>query len=92
METTPQVRGRPFKAGNPGGPGRPKRQHELHYLGIMHRLLTPETWAAIIEKSIEQALQGDGPARAWLAKYCLPVECDPFADVPDGSDDQPATT
>lgn len=91
METERKVIGRPFKAGNPGGPGRPKRVHELRYLSIMHRLCTPATWAEITEKAIEQALAGDGAARAWLAKYTLPAECDPFAEV-EGAGDEAATT
>lgn len=66
--------------------GRPKREHELQYLSIMHRLCTPQTWAAITEKAIEQALEGDATARAWLSKYTLPDKPDPFADVPDASD------
>lgn len=81
MDAERKVIGRPFKHGNPGGPGRPKRVHELRYLSIMHRLCTPATWAEITEKAIEQALAGDGAARVWLAKYTLPVECDPFAEI-----------
>lgn len=70
-----------FAAGNRGGPGRPKRVHELRYLSVMHRLVTPETWARITEKAIELALDGDAKAREWLARYCLPEKCDPFAEI-----------
>ena len=65
--------------------GRPKRVHELRYLSIMHRLCPPETWAAITEKAIQQALEGDATARAWLSKYHLPEKIDQFAEL-DGDD------
>ena len=60
-----------FGRGNPGGPGRPPRSVEARY----HRALTaacpPELWQSIVEKAVEQALEGDGAARAWLSRFLV---------------------
>lgn len=60
-----------FKKGNPGGPGRPPRQvevaKELGYLGATLDAVSEDDWVAIVEKAVEQAIEGDGRARDWLA-------------------------
>lgn len=64
-----------FARGVSGNPlGRPKRATETEYLRVMHRLCDPTTWAKITERAIEDALDGDSTARAWLSKYLLPVK------------------
>jgi hypothetical protein len=60
-----------FAKGNRGGPGRPPRAIERDYLRALSDRCPVETWGRIVDKAVEDALNGDGPARAWLAKYLL---------------------
>ena len=66
-------RGR-FLVGCKGGPGRPARTHELAHLRATLATVTPEDWAQVIQKALEQAKEGDARARSFLAKYLLPKE------------------
>ena len=58
-----------FTLGNPGGPGRPRRATEATYLLALSDACPPETWQRICQKAVEQAIEGDASARAWLSKY-----------------------
>lgn len=58
-----------FAPGNAGGPGRPRRAVEVDYLACIENRMDTATWAAVIDKAIEQAKAGDAAARAWLSKY-----------------------
>ena len=60
-----------FAEGNAGGPGRPPRSTEAHYLVAMTEIVTPEEWQRIVEKAKTDALAGDAAARNWLSKYLL---------------------
>lgn len=60
-----------FQVGNPGGPGRPKRQTEASYLAAMLEAVPLETWKQICERAVTDALAGDEKARGWLAKYLM---------------------
>jgi hypothetical protein len=68
-----------FGAGNPGGPGRPRRAVERDYLFALVEAVTPADWRAIIEKAVADARGGNAKARDWLSKYLLGD--DPFALV-----------
>jgi hypothetical protein len=57
-----------FAAGNPGGPGRPRRVTEREYLRTLAEQCPPETWRAICRRAVADALDGDGRTRDWLAR------------------------
>jgi len=61
-------RGR-FAPGNGGGPGRPPRPVELHYLRAISDACPLETWQEIVKRAVDLAKTGDPQARAWLSKY-----------------------
>lgn len=58
-----------FAQGNTGGPGRPPRPVELHYLRAISDACPLETWRDIVTKAVDLAKGGDAQARAWLSKY-----------------------
>ena len=61
-----------WKAGPSGNPkGRPRREVEREYLGVVMRLCDVTTWARVIEKTIVDAVAGDYRAREFLARYIL---------------------
>ena len=61
--------GNAFGVGNRGG--RPKRAVELKFLRTLVDTVSPEDWADIIVKAVEQAKGGEWRARAWLSNYLL---------------------
>ncbi len=72
-EDEPKAKGRGprgrFAPGNAGGPGRPPRPVELHYLRAISDACPLETWRDIVQKAVDLAKTGDPQARAWLSKY-----------------------
>jgi hypothetical protein len=68
---TVRTKGGRFAAGNPGGPGRPRRATERAYLAALSEACPPETWAAIVAKAVEDATAGDRFAREWLAAFLV---------------------
>jgi hypothetical protein len=60
-----------FALGNPGGPGRPRRDVERQYLAAFAEAVSPADWRAIIEKAVADAKAGNPTARAWLSKYLV---------------------
>lgn len=66
----------PFKKGNPGGPGRPKKSTEDKYLRRLSASVNMRDWESIIDRAIYDAKKGDTAARKWLADYLvgLPVQ------------------
>jgi hypothetical protein len=70
MATKRQNSGR-FANGNAGGPGRPRRAIERDYLVALADIVPPETWKQVCQRALDDALQGDGVARAWLARYLI---------------------
>ncbi len=58
-----------FAQGNEGGPGRPKRVVELHYLRAISDACPLDVWRDIVTKAVDLAKTGDPQARAWLSKY-----------------------
>ena len=53
---------------------RKRRSVESDYLRVIADKCPVETWGAIVDKCIELAKDGDGPARAWLARYLVGTE------------------
>ncbi len=68
---TTRTAGGRFAIGNGGGPGRPRRQTETAYLQSMLKVVTLDTWEAIITAAVEAAKAGDHKAREWLARYLV---------------------
>jgi hypothetical protein len=60
-----------FAIGNSGGPGRPRREVERSYLSALTKAVALEDWVAIIRRAVEDAIQGDAQARAWLSKHLV---------------------
>jgi hypothetical protein len=60
-----------FASGNPGGPGRPRRETERAYLAAMADAVPPDTWRVIVEAAAASAFQGDRHAREWLSAYLM---------------------
>jgi hypothetical protein len=60
-----------FTAGNPGGPGRPRRAIEREYLATLGEAVTLDDWRDVVARAVADAKQGDKAACAWLAKYLL---------------------
>ena len=60
-----------FAAGNPGGPGRPRRAVEREYMAVIGDTVTPDDWKRIVQRARDDALAGDAKARDWLAKFLL---------------------
>lgn len=69
--TTTRADGGRFAIGNPGGPGRPRRQTEADYLHVMMTTVTMDTWKNIVTAAVEAAQAGDHKAREWLARYLV---------------------
>jgi hypothetical protein len=74
MAAKKKPRGRPFQKGNPGGPGRPKREVERAYLDATLASVSPSDWQKVVAKALQDAKNGDAAARAWLSKYLLPQD------------------
>ncbi len=60
-----------FLIGNPGGPGRPKRQTEAGYLEILMEACDLDTWRNVVDRAVEDAQAGDDRARGWLSSYLI---------------------
>ena len=65
-----------FAAGNPGGPGRPRRLVEADYLARISETISSDDWRRIVEKAKDDAINGDWRARAWLSVYLVGREPD----------------
>lgn len=70
-----------FAPGNPGGPGRPRRQTEAAYLVALSEAVTLDDWRAIVATAVIEAKSGDAAARKWLSDYLLGVS-PPAAERP----------
>jgi hypothetical protein len=60
-----------FKIGNPGGPGRPKRNTEQSYLDATIAAVPVADWGKIVTKAVAQAKGGDAKAREWLSRMLV---------------------
>lgn len=73
-----------FIEGNPGGPGRPRRDIEAEYLETISNTVTPEDWQQVIRRAVKDAKGGDARAREWLSRYLIgdKAEAVKFTDAP----------
>jgi len=62
------TRGNCAGRGNHGG--RPKH-YATEYADVMKQGLTLKSWRKIVDRAIEQAIEGDHRARQWLAEYVM---------------------
>ena len=60
-----------FSKGNPGGPGRKKREAEESYLACVAEVCSVDRWRAICERAVQDAEDGDPTARQWLSKHLV---------------------
>ena len=60
-----------FGAGNPGGPGRPRRAVERQYLSTLAEAVALEDWRQIVARAVADAKAGDARAREWLSKHLM---------------------
>jgi hypothetical protein len=60
-----------FAAGNPGGPGRPRRAAEQDYLIAVSEAISPERFRKIAERAADAAEKGDAKARQWVTDVLL---------------------
>ncbi|MCB0123666.1 MAG: hypothetical protein KDE58_15545 [Caldilineaceae bacterium] len=70
-----------FTAGNPGGPGRKKREAEEVYLATMEQVATLDAWRKICDRAVADAIAGDAKARSWLSGYLLGLPTQRFEQV-----------
>ncbi len=60
-----------FAKGGPGGPGRPPRLVERHFLQVFSDSVSLEDWRKVVESAVQNAVKGDAKARDWLGRYLL---------------------
>ena len=60
-----------FTEGNPGGPGRPRRQVEVQYLTALTEAISIDDWRAVVGRAVEDAKKGDARARDWISRYMV---------------------
>lgn len=60
-----------YAKGHPGGPGRPRRTVEEHYLLAISEACPLDTWKRIVDRAVTDALDGDSSARDWIARYLV---------------------
>lgn len=70
-----------FTAGNPGGPGRPRRATERQYLVALADALTLDHWREIVRRAVQDATDGDAKAREWLGRFALGAQPLTFAQL-----------
>jgi hypothetical protein len=80
-ESRPRVRGRPFAKGNPGGPGRPRRQVEESYLAAVKEAVPTAKVAAILRALVTKAARGDVHAAQVVLKTVLGNETPAYREV-----------
>lgn len=76
-------RGR-FVIGNPGGPGRPRREVEADYLKLTANVVTPKAWERIVRAALERAEGGDLKAAQWLSTLLLGANPPTLSDIAAG--------
>lgn len=60
-----------FKPGNPGGPGRPRKEVADAAFGVLAETVTPEDWQTIVQKWVARAKRGDLRAIEALANRLM---------------------
>jgi hypothetical protein len=70
-----------FAAGNPGGPGRPRRAVELDFLAALADRVPLTKWRRIVDRAVLDAEQGDARARRWIAEHLLGRQTEPLTTL-----------
>jgi hypothetical protein len=70
-----------FALGNPGGPGRPRRQIEKEYCDALLACVSIEEWKRIVCRAVEDAIDGDHKAREWIGRLLIGDEPIALAEV-----------
>lgn len=60
-----------FLTGNPGGPGRPRRQPEPRYRDLVVETISAEMFRALCQSTYALAMAGDVAAREWIGRHLL---------------------
>ncbi len=60
-----------FVEGNPGGPGRPKRESEVAYVRVLAEECPLDVWRQVVRRAVISAKKGDPRAREWLGRYLV---------------------
>lgn len=60
-----------FAKGNPGSPGRAPRTTEAAYLQAVAAACPPPKWKKVVERAVQDAIDGDARARDWLSHYLI---------------------
>jgi hypothetical protein len=60
-----------FAAGNPGGPGRPRRAVEQEYLAALADAVPLRRWKKIVARAVADAEAGDPKARRFIADMLI---------------------
>src|ERR1700686_399918 len=60
-----------FTYGHPGGPGRPPRATEAHYLHTLAHACPPERFAGMIEQLLKSAEQGNLAALTLVLRFLI---------------------
>lgn len=51
-----------------------RRPIEREYLAVLNSVVRLDTWQAICQRAVNDALEGDAKARDWLAKWLMGLE------------------
>ena len=74
-----------FKAGDPGGPGRPKKPIEEKYIKAVYSAIKPDDLKEIVETLSKAAKRGDVQAAKLLMSYLVGIPVQKIAPTtPDG--------
>jgi hypothetical protein len=75
-----------FPKGISGNPkGRKPRQIEKDYLALFRSSVSPEDWVDIVLRAVDDAKEGDGVARKFIADYLIGAPVQKIAPTtPDG--------
>jgi hypothetical protein len=72
-----------FKAGNAGGPGRPRRAVEEAYRTATISACPLSDWRRIVKKAVKDAIKGSACARRWLSDMLIGRDPVALADMLD---------
>lgn len=70
-----------FAPGNPGGPGRPRRNIEQEYLAVLSDTVSLNDWKEVVLRALADARAGDAKARDWLTQYLIGEQPPKLIDV-----------
>src|SRR5215207_2624672 len=60
-----------FLEGTSAGPGRPPNPRKRQFTDALASRITAERWNEIVDRAVQDALNGDHRARVWLADHIM---------------------